>query len=228
MTSASIKAVFDLLRERNAPLNVQLMVDNLQTKKVKKSQVEKSLDSLVSEGKVTRKEFGKQKIFFLAQAKLDKATPEEVGALKTKAADLKNEVAKEKEDAGAIRKELARLKTQLTEEEIRERTRRCEKSVAEKRERLQKLEKASGSISKSKFSETRLQLQNNLVMWRKHRKSFYGIWNQIMESMETANEKKLMDDVCIETDEAAGVKFADLNELVAGSAAAKKRKLSPL
>ena len=164
----------------------------------------------------------------LAQAKLDKATPEEVGALKTKAADLKNEVAKEKEDAGAIRKELARLKTQLTEEEIRERTRRCEKSVAEKRERLQKLEKASGSISKSKFSETRLQLQNNLVLWRKHRKSFYGIWNQIMESMETANEKKLMDDVCIETDEAAGVKFADLNELVAGSAAAKKRKLNPL
>ena len=67
MTTSSVKAVYEFLRDRNAPFSVQLLVDNLQTKKVKKSQVERSLDALVSEGKVTRKEFGKTKIFFLAQ-----------------------------------------------------------------------------------------------------------------------------------------------------------------
>ena len=97
MTSASVAAVYEFLRDRNAPFNVQLLVDNLQTKKVKKSQVEKALATLVTEGKVTRKEFGKTKIYFLAQANLEKATTEELTSLKGRAAELKNDVSSERQ-----------------------------------------------------------------------------------------------------------------------------------
>ena len=146
MTSASIKAVYELLRERNAPFNAQLLADHLQTKKVKKSQVERSLDALVSEGKVTRKEFGKTKIYFLAQAPLEKATSEDLAALTAKAKDLKAQVEAERQGVASMKKELAKLRSELTPDQMSEKLRACEKRTAEVNQRLGKLDSKSGSV----------------------------------------------------------------------------------
>ena len=222
MTSASIKAVYELLRERNAPLNVQLLVDNLQTKKIKKSQVEKSLDSLVGDGKVTRKEFGKSKIYFLSQASLEKATNDELASLKSKADSLKGKIEGEKESISLIKKELSRLRTELTDEELKERSATYEKSIAEMKEKLKVFEKKSGTVSKSSFTETKLHLQQNLVLWKKYKKMFNELWNTMVDSMESVKESKLRDEAGIETDESAGISYSTFNDMV------KKRKLSPL
>jgi Fe2+ or Zn2+ uptake regulation protein len=220
MTTGSVKAVYQLLRERNAPLNVQLLVDNLQTQKIKKSQVEKSLDKLVSDGKVTKKEFGKSKLFYLAQATLEKACPEELAALKAKVSEIKSEINNEKQQVTGIKKEVSQLKTQLTDAQLEERIKSLEKEVAEKEKKCAGLNSGKGgTVSKASFTETKLHLQQNLVLWKKYKRMFTGIWDTVLESMETVKESKLRDDACIETDESAGVKYSALDDIV------KKRKL---
>ncbi|QDZ21939.1 Tat binding protein 1-interacting protein [Chloropicon primus] len=231
MTSASIKAVHDLLRERNAPFNVQLLVDNLQTKKVKKSQVEKALDALVSQKKVTRKEFGKTKIYFLTQENLEKASSEELAALNKKAADLKASVEAERQGLASMKKELAKLKTESTAEEIEGEIKSSEKSIAEMRAKLDKLNSKSGSVSKESFTEAQLQLQQNLVLWRKYKKIFNEIWYAMADSMgdgfDKKKEKKLLGDIGVETDEVAGAEYSALDDVIKGVNAAKKRRISP-
>ena len=219
MTTGSVKAVYQLLRERNAPLNVQLLVDNLQTQKIKKSQVEKALEKLVADGKVTKKEFGKSKLFFLAQAKLEKASPEELSAFKCVESELKSKINNEKQQVVAIKKELSQLKTQLTDAQIEERIKVLEKNIAEKQKKCASFNSKSGTVSKASFTETKLQLQQNLVLWKKYKKMFTGIWDTVLDSMESVKESKLRDDACIETDESVGIKFSTFNDIV------KKRKL---
>jgi len=224
MTTSSVKAVYEFLRERNAPFSVQLLVDNLQTKKVKKSQVERSLDALVSEGKVTRKEFGKTKIFFLAQKSLEKATPEDLASLKSKAADLKGKVESERTSVASMKKELAKLSSELTDDETKEKIRECESSSKSMREKIEKIKgNKGGSVSKESFTETKLKLQEYLVLWRKYKNIFNELWGTMLESMESVKESKLRDDVGIETDEGAGAKYSVFNDLVS-----KKRKISPM
>ena len=218
MTTASIKAVYNLLKERNAPMSVQLLVDNLQTQKIKKSQVEKSLDNLVADSKVTRKEYGKTKIFFLSQEKLEKATPEELASLGSKAKELKGTIESEKQQLGAIKKEVAKLKTNLTETQMKDRIKELEKQISEKKSKLKHFDSKSGTVSKETFCETKLHLQQNLVLWKKHKTTFKNLWDTVLESMETIKESKLRDEACIETDECVGVKYSHFNDLV------KKRK----
>jgi len=232
MTSASVAAVYEFLRDRNAPFNVQLLVDNLQTKKVKKSQVEKALATLVTEGKVTRKEFGKTKIYFLAQANLEKATTEELTSLKGRAAELKNDVSSERQMLSSMQKELAKLKTELTSAEIKKEVQTCKKHVADAKAKLELLDSKSGSVSKESFTETRLLLQQNLVLWRKYKKMFNEIWGSMAESMgdefDKKKEKKLQTDIGIEADESAGVVYSSLDSIVNRSEVPKKRRLNPL
>ena len=226
MTSASVAAVYEFLRDRNAPFNVQLLVDNLQTKKVKKSQVEKALATLVTEGKVTRKEFGKTKIYFLAQANLEKATTEELTSLKGRAAELKNDVSSERQMLSSMQK------AELTSAEIKKEVQTCKKHVADAKAKLELLDSKSGSVSKESFTETRLLLQQNLVLWRKYKKMFNEIWGSMAESMgdefDKKKEKKLQTDIGIEADESAGVEYSSLDSIVNRSEVPKKRRLNPL
>lgn len=114
--AAASTAVYDLIKHRNGPLNIQLIVDNLQKHKVKKTMAQKAIDGLVANQKVVMKEFGKQKIYFLRQDNLEKPSEEELRDFKDKTAALKSALAKEKADVQALKSELARVKREKTED----------------------------------------------------------------------------------------------------------------
>ena len=94
----------------------QLLTDNLQSAKVKKSQVLKSVEALVSKGKITEKEYGKSKIYFLCQDTLEKPSKEEIAKLNAKADKLKQNLDEERTSLSSIKKELNALKHQMTDE----------------------------------------------------------------------------------------------------------------
>lgn len=84
--------VMNLLTQHNKPFNAQNVADYLAPQGLKKTQVQKTLDALAESGRVTAKEFGKTKIYFLPQAGLEVLSKEEADAKKAEASGLKKQV----------------------------------------------------------------------------------------------------------------------------------------
>merc|ERR1712070_929345 len=101
-----------------------------------------------------------------------------------------------------------------TSAEIKKEVQTCKKHVADAKAKLELLDSKSGSVSKESFTETRLLLQQNLVLWRKYKKMFNEIWGSMAESMGDEFEKKKQTDIGIEADESAGVEYSSLDSIV--------------
>lgn len=63
---ATTEAVLQLMKTDNRPCSVNCLIQK-DTSKLGKSSIQKALDTLVREGKVTLKEYGKQKIYAVKQ-----------------------------------------------------------------------------------------------------------------------------------------------------------------
>jgi hypothetical protein len=68
--SESKDFVFDYMEKQNRPYNLLNVFDNLHGK-IKKPSLENLLNELTEEGKLTCKEFGKNKVYFLNQGNLN-------------------------------------------------------------------------------------------------------------------------------------------------------------
>ncbi|KAJ0640213.1 hypothetical protein HanLR1_Chr16g0612811 [Helianthus annuus] len=69
-------------RFQNRPLNSQVVADFLQKFNLKKTAVQKALDNLAEGGKITFKEYGKQKIYLARQDQFEIPNTEELNQMK--------------------------------------------------------------------------------------------------------------------------------------------------
>lgn len=74
--------------QQNRPLNSQVVADFLQKFNLKKTAIQKALDSLADSGRITFKEYGKQKIYLARQDQFQIPNTEELNQMKEENAKL--------------------------------------------------------------------------------------------------------------------------------------------
>lgn len=94
--------VFYFCLQQNRPLNSQNVADFLQKFNLKKAAVQKALDTLADSGKISFKEYGKQKIYIARQDQFDIPNSEELN-------QMKEENSKLQEELGEVRKAISEV-----------------------------------------------------------------------------------------------------------------------
>lgn len=82
--------------QQNRPLNSQNVADSLQKYNLKKTAVQKALDNLADTGKISFKEYGKQKIYIARQDQFDIPNNEELNQMKEQNAKLQEQLEEQK------------------------------------------------------------------------------------------------------------------------------------
>lgn len=82
--------------QQNRPLNSQNVADSLQKFNLKKAAIQKALDSLADGGKISFKEYGKQKIYLARQDQFDIPNNEELNQMKEENAKLQEQLDEQK------------------------------------------------------------------------------------------------------------------------------------
>lgn len=82
--------------QQNRPLNSQNVADSLQKFNLKKAAVQKALDSLADSGKISFKEYGKQKIYLARQDQFDIPNNEELNQMKEENSKLQAQLGEKK------------------------------------------------------------------------------------------------------------------------------------
>ncbi|KAG6410331.1 hypothetical protein SASPL_128389 [Salvia splendens] len=99
--------VLNFVNEQNRPLNSQNVADSLQKFNLKKAAIQKALDSLADGGKISFKEYGKQKIYMARQDQFDIPNSEDLNQMKEQNSKLQEQLAERKKaisevEAGVI------------------------------------------------------------------------------------------------------------------------------
>lgn len=82
--------------QQNRPLNSQNVADFLQKFNLKKAAIQKALDSLADNGKISFKEYGKQKIYLARQDQFDIPNNEELNQMKEENSKLQEQLAEQR------------------------------------------------------------------------------------------------------------------------------------
>lgn len=88
--------------QENKPLNSQNVADSLQKFNLKKGAIQKALDSLADSGKISFKEYGKQKIYLARQDQFDIPNNEELNQMKEGNAKLQEELNEERKSISEV------------------------------------------------------------------------------------------------------------------------------
>ncbi|GAY47007.1 hypothetical protein CUMW_101300 [Citrus unshiu] len=88
--------VLNYVNEQNRPLNSQNVADALQKYNLKKAGIQKALDSLADNGKISFKEYGKQKIYIARQDQFDIPNSEELNQMKEENAKLQEQLEEQR------------------------------------------------------------------------------------------------------------------------------------
>lgn len=83
-------------------MNAQNAADSLQKFNLKKTAVQKALDNLCDGGKISFKEYGKQKIYLARQDQFDIPDSEELNRMKEENANLQEKLAEQKKAIGEV------------------------------------------------------------------------------------------------------------------------------
>lgn len=88
--------------QQNRPLNSQNVADSLQKFNLKKAAVQKALDSLADSGKISFKEYGKQKIYLARQDQFDIPNNEELNQMKEENSKLQAQLGEKKKAVAEV------------------------------------------------------------------------------------------------------------------------------
>lgn len=179
---------------------------------VKKTAVERSLASLIEKGLVKKKEYGKAKIFILAQDKIELPDPDEVKRLDEELKAMITELSDVKERNENLQATVDLLKGQYTLEQARTRDTDLTDELAGKEQKRAEL----GDGSKLMTTEDKLKLEKDYYnvrgLWKRYRRIVTDIVNQIGEATGKKNSE-LFEDMGVETDESVNIKISDFPDI---------------
>lgn len=90
--------IFTFLKfdQQNKPVNTQNVADALQKFNLKKAAIQKALDNLADGGRISFKEYGKQKIYLARQDQFQIPNNEELNQMKEQNADMQKQLEDQK------------------------------------------------------------------------------------------------------------------------------------
>ncbi|XP_047332931.1 homologous-pairing protein 2 homolog [Impatiens glandulifera] len=205
--------VLNFVNEQNRPLNSQNAADSLQKFNLKKTAVQKALDSLADSGRISFKEYGKQKIYIAKQDQFDIPSSEELNQMKGENAKLQEKLDEQKKALSEIEGEIKALQSNLTLEQITEREIKLRKEVTDMEEKLSKLRGGVTLVSQEERNSVEKMYTDMINQWRKRKRIFKELWDAITEN-STNDLKKFKEELCIEYDEDVGVSLQTYCDLM--------------
>ncbi|KAL5078747.1 hypothetical protein RYX36_007168 [Vicia faba] len=205
--------VLNFVNEQNRPLNTQNVADALQKFNLKKTAIQKALDNLADGGKISFKEYGKQKIYVARQDQFEIPNNDELTQMKEQNANLQKQLEDQKKAISDIEAEIKSLQSNLTLEQI------CEKEVdlrMEVQELETKLNKLCEGVTLVKPEERELvvkMLSEKISQWRKRKRMFRDLWDTLTEN-SPKDPREFKEELGIEYDEDVGVSLQSCSDLI--------------
>ncbi|KAL7589507.1 homologous-pairing protein 2 homolog [Lactuca sativa] len=205
--------VLNFVNEQNRPLNSQTVADFLQKFNLKKTAIQKALDTLADSGKITFKEYGKQKIYLARQDQFQIPNTEELNQMKEENSKLQQILEEQKKANSQLEGEIKSLQSNLTLEEILSNDAKLRNQVKEMEERLAKLRGGVTLVSPEERKAVEKTFSEAISHWRKRKRMFKDVWDTITEnSPKTPNEFK--EELGVEYDEDIGVSLQTYSTLM--------------
>ncbi|GBG68585.1 hypothetical protein CBR_g3130 [Chara braunii] len=219
--------VLNYMNAQNRPLNVQNVADALQKHKIKKTAVQKLLDSLADKNAVSFKDYGKQRIYVARQDQFEIPSTEEMETMRAYNEKLQDEIAAIKSTVAGLESDMRSLESNLTSEEIQKKTKVLTEENKQLEAKLIKLREGTVLITDEEKAKIEEQYTKMISHWRKRKRIFKDLWGMITENM-TKKPSEFKEEVGIETDEDAGVSIEDYSDLVnkGPKMTPKRRKMS--
>lgn len=205
--------VLDFVNEQNRPLNSQNVADFLQKYNLKKASVQKALDALADSGRISFKEYGKQKIYIAKQDQFNIPNGEELVRMKDENAKLQQELEEQKRAVSEVETEIKNLQSNLTLEQIREKEAILRKEVEEMERNLDKLHGGVVLVRPEERKVVEELYLDRISQWRRRKRMFKDLWDAITEN-SPKDLKEFKDELGIEYDEDAGVNLQSLSNLM--------------
>ncbi|KAM2084337.1 hypothetical protein ACFX1R_022183 [Malus domestica] len=204
--------VLNYLNEQNRPLNSQNVADALQKFNLKKAAVQKTLDTLADNGKISFKEYGKQKIYLARQDQFDIPNSEELTRMKQENEKLQEQLGEQKRAISEVEGEIKTLQSHLTLEQIRDKEAKLRKEVNEMKDRLEKLRGGVTLVKPEDRKAVEQMVSKKVSQWRKRRRMFKDLWDAITEN-SPKDVKEFKEELGIDYDEDVGVSLQSFSDL---------------
>ncbi|KAB2624305.1 hypothetical protein D8674_015965 [Pyrus ussuriensis x Pyrus communis] len=204
--------VLNYLNEQNRPLNSQNVADSLQKFNLKKAAIQKALDALADNGKISFKEYGKQKVYLARQDQFDIPNSEELTRMKQENEKLQEQLGEQKRAISEVEGEIKTLQSHLTLEQIREKEAKLRKEVNEMEDRLEKLRGGVTLVKPEDRKAVEQMVSEKASQWRKRRRMFRDLWDAITEN-SPKDVKEFKEELGIEYDEDVGVSLQSFSDL---------------
>ncbi|KAL9667090.1 hypothetical protein QQ045_001437 [Rhodiola kirilowii] len=205
--------VLNFVNEQNRPLNSQNVADSLQKFNLKKTAVQKALDNLADSGKISFKEYGKQKIYMARQDQFDIPNSEELSRMKEENAELQQQLEEQKKLVSEVEGEIKGLQSNLTLQEIHTKKAQLLKEVTQMEDRLTKLREGVTLVSPEERQTVEKLFSETMTQWKRRKRMFRDLWDSITEN-STKDLKEFKEELGIEYDEDVGVSIQSFGDLV--------------
>ena len=209
------------MTQTNRPWSVQLVVDHMQKHGLKKVGVTRALENLVDAGTVVKKEFGKTVLYMASQDGAEVLSRDEMDERNAHVQEIETRVNGMRAEVMELEKEARGITTKMTMEEAKAKLEDVEKEEKELDARLLACQ-GLAKVDPEERDKAAVNASTMLGEWRKRRRLFADLFAPVEENCD--NPKKLLKDMGVETDEAAGAKFMDWADLEK-THALKRRKL---
>ncbi|KAH6834471.1 Tat-binding protein [Perilla frutescens var. hirtella] len=214
--------VLNFVNEQNRPLNSQNAADSLQKFNLKKAAVQKALDSLADSGKISFKEYGKQKIYMARQDQFEIPNSEELNQMKEQNSKLQEQLAEKKKAITEVEAGIKALQSNLTLEDIQARQIQLSNEAKQMEEKLIKLRQGVTLVSPEQRQAVEKLYMDMINHWRKRKRMFKDVWDAITEN-SPKNPKEFKEELGLEYDEDAGISLQSFDGLVQGATKRAKR-----
>ncbi|KAE8729852.1 Homologous-pairing protein 2-like protein [Hibiscus syriacus] len=205
--------VLNYVNEQNRPLNSQNVADSLQKYNLKKASIQKALDTLADSGKISFKEYGKQKIYLARQDQFDIPNNEELAYMKEENAKLKEHLDQQKKEITEVEGEIKSLRSNLTLGQIHDKEAKLRKEVKEMEDKLVKLRGGVTLVMPEEKKAVEAMYSDKISQWRKRKRMFKDLWDAITEN-SPKDLKEFKEELGIEYDEDVGVNLQSFSELL--------------
>lgn len=203
------EATFKFLQDHNRPFSINDLLQEDGLKTHGKAAVQKSLDKLVDQQKVSEKEYGKQRIYCVAQEDVTNSTEMEENLRK-----MDQEINELTENLKAVTEklqqnssELKSLQSKMTLEEARAEKHKLKEEISTLTTKIDSLQNNSKpSISNEEKNKINAEHEKFLKEYRKRKRICMDIINAILDGYPKT-KKHLFEDIGIETDEEVGFKL---------------------
>ncbi|KAM8824131.1 homologous-pairing protein 2 homolog [Synchiropus picturatus] len=193
----------------NRPYNAQTIFCNLQKQHgLGKNAVVKALESLALEGRIKRKIYGKQKIYFADQAQFKDVSVADLKKIDDRISGLTAELQSISSINKQLSAELKELKKTPTTDEMVAQIQELKEECARDKARLEKIKSPGDHVPPEERERVCKERDLYVKEWRKRKRLAVDMIDAIMEGYPKS-KKELLEEIGIETDEDHGVVIPD-------------------